>query len=30
MAELSSDDYEENDCNLSSGLDPRGCDAVKW
>jgi hypothetical protein len=24
---LAVDDYEENDCNLSSSLDPRGCES---
>lgn len=29
-ADTAVDDYEENDCNLSSGLDPTNCTPDKW
>ena len=29
-ADIAVDDYEENDCNLSSSLDPENCEGDKW
>ena len=29
-SDVATDDYKENQCNLSDGLEPEGCDPEKW